>query len=385
MQKIAILRGGGLGDFIFTLPALAALRLRYPDAEIVLLGQAWHAAFLAGRPGPIDRVVVLPPARGVSLLDTVPAPPGAQTAQDAFFAAMQDEQFDLAIQLHGGGRYSNPFIRRLGARWTVGLKTPDAEPLDAWVPYVYFQPEVLRYLEVVALVGASSPAVLEPRLVVTAADLAEARRAVPHLPLDGAPDAAPLVVLHPGAGDGRRRWPPKHFAIVADALRAAGASVAIVGVDAERPLAASVASAMCIQAENLCGRLSLGGLAGLLARSGVMIGNDSGPLHLAGAVGAPTVGIYWCGNLINAGPMTRARHRPLPAWRLACPACGADVIRARCDHEVSYTADVSPEEVLAAGCELLALPPRDSPRPTRGGRAGPAPSPRLRVGRVAAD
>ena len=64
--KIAVLRANGLGDFLFILPALEALRAAYPQAEIVLLANAWHASFLAGRPGPIDRVVVVPPSRGVS-------------------------------------------------------------------------------------------------------------------------------------------------------------------------------------------------------------------------------------------------------------------------------------------------------------------------------
>ena len=65
VRKIAVLRVNGLGDFIAAVPALEALRAAYPAAEIVLLAKDWHAAFLAGRPGPVDRVVVVPPARGV--------------------------------------------------------------------------------------------------------------------------------------------------------------------------------------------------------------------------------------------------------------------------------------------------------------------------------
>jgi len=64
-RKIAVLRPGALGDFVFTLPALDALHDTYPDAEIVLLGRAWHAEFLRRRPGPVHRVVVIPIARGV--------------------------------------------------------------------------------------------------------------------------------------------------------------------------------------------------------------------------------------------------------------------------------------------------------------------------------
>ena len=61
VHKIAVLRCNALGDFIFTLPALDALRAAYPHAEIVLLGKPWHAEWLATRPSPIDRVVAVPP------------------------------------------------------------------------------------------------------------------------------------------------------------------------------------------------------------------------------------------------------------------------------------------------------------------------------------
>lgn len=67
VRKIAVLRANAIGGFLFALSALEALRLAYPEAEITLLEMAWHQAFLAGRSGPIDRVVVVPGARGISL------------------------------------------------------------------------------------------------------------------------------------------------------------------------------------------------------------------------------------------------------------------------------------------------------------------------------
>src|SRR5918912_1332 len=66
VTKIAVLRANGLGDFIFALPALEALRAAYPQAELVYLGKRWHHALLAGRPGPLDRIVVVPPSAGVN-------------------------------------------------------------------------------------------------------------------------------------------------------------------------------------------------------------------------------------------------------------------------------------------------------------------------------
>ncbi len=352
VRKIAVLRANSLGDFVFTLPALSALRSAYPDAEIVLLAREWHRAFLTERPGPFDRIVPIPSVPGVTQAAHEPAD---EDELARFFAAMRAEEFDLAVQLHGGGAYSNPFVAELGAGVTVGLRAPGARELDRCVPYVYYHHEVLRYLEVVSLVGARAPAI-DPTLAVTERDLAEARSVV-------SDRRRPLVALHPGAADPRRRWPPERFAAVGDALARAGADVLVTGTEDERELVDSVVRAMEEEARPLAGRLSLRGLAGLLARCAVVVSNDTGPLHLARAVGAATVGIYWCGNMINGGPLTRSRHRALLSWTVRCPVCGADAAyvsdapggqRERCPHDPSFVAEVPVADVRFAALELLA-------------------------------
>jgi hypothetical protein len=84
------------------------------------LGKEWHAAFLRGRPAPLHRVIVLPNYRGVSQPDTwAEESDEDRAAQDLFFTEMQEEQFDLALQMHGGGGNSNPFLLRLGAHVTA--------------------------------------------------------------------------------------------------------------------------------------------------------------------------------------------------------------------------------------------------------------------------
>lgn len=343
VRKIAVVRANGIGDYCFALPALVALRTAYPDAEIVLLGKRWHAEFLKHRPGPVDRAIAVPPYGGVSV---EPGEPEDTKALERFFGQMHGERFDLALQLHGGGRYSNPFTRRLGARVTAGLRTPDAEALDRTIPYFYFQPEILRYLEVVSLVGAT-PVTVEPQIAVMPGDIAQASQ----LRLN---HDAPLAVLHPGATDARRRWPVENFASVARALADAGAQVVVIGSGPERSLTRTVAARA--PATDLCDRLSLGGLTALLARARVVVANDSGPLHLAAAVGAPTVGIFWCGNMINGGLATRARHRPLVSWRLECATCGRNTLYDNCEHRTSFVADVPVAEVRAAALELLGAP-----------------------------
>ena len=341
IHKIAVLRANALGDFIFALPALEALRVAYPEAEIVLLAKKWHANFLANRAGPIDRVVVVPFSKGVN---EEPGLVENLKEQEQFFKAMTQERFDLAIQLHGGGRYSNPFLLALGAQMTVGLKTPDAVPLDRWVPYIYFQSEIIRYLDVVSLIGAKVT-VLEPRISVIEEDLVEARRIVPE-------QEKPLVALHPGASDPERRWPPEKFTTVGDALATEGAHIVVTGTKEEEHLVDAVISAMEAKAQNLCGCLSLGGLASLFSRCRLLISNDSGPLHLAASVGTATVGIYWCFNLVTAGILTRSSHRPVISWRLTCPICGIERSRMSCEHHSSFVADIPTKEVIMAALDL---------------------------------
>ena len=123
VRRLAVLRANGLGDYVVSEPALAALRAAYPDAEITLLGAAHHAALLDGRPGPVDRVLVVPPMPGVRV---GPGPDASEDEIEAWCAARRAEHYDLAVQVHGGGRNSNRLLLRLGARVTVGAATPDA-------------------------------------------------------------------------------------------------------------------------------------------------------------------------------------------------------------------------------------------------------------------
>jgi ADP-heptose:LPS heptosyltransferase len=356
VARIAVLRANGIGDHLFAVPALDALRAAYPRAEIVLLGQPWHADALRDRPGPVDDAVAVPPAEGIWTAAGAPPDPAAL---DRFVDGMRRRPVDLAVQLHGGGRFSNPLVSRLGARVTAGMRSEDAAPLDRWVRYVYWHHEVFRYLEVVRLVGAE-PVGLEPRFHVLDRDRAEADAAAGSLP-------APLVALNPGATDPRRRWPPDRFAAVGDALAGAGAAVVVTGDAGDVPLADGVVAAMRAPARSLAGLLSLGGLAALLERATLLVSNDTGPLHLAAAVGTATVGVYWAGNAVNAGPVTAGRHRPVLSWQLRCARCGEHYLVRRCEHDASFVLDVPVGEVAAAALDAFALE-RERERGTAGAR-----------------
>ena len=340
VSRIAVLRGGGLGDLLFALPAISALAAAYPAARITLLGTPAHVELLENTVGPVRDVRVLPFAEGVRPGPEDPA------AVEAFVRLMRQEEFDLAVQVHGGGRFSNPFLLRLGARHTVGLQTPDAGPLERNVPYLYYQHEPLRALEVAGVAGAP-PVELEARIRPLQRHAVAAGRLLQEL---GAVER-PVVAIHPGATDPRRRWPAKYFGDVAGACAADGCRVLVLGSAEEQQLAAYVVMAAGSErVTSLAGKLKLGTLAALLDRCAVLLGNDSGPRHLAQALGTPTVGLYWVGNLINAGPLGRSLHRAHLSWATRCPECGADLTQvgwtaARCAHDMSLLTDISPLDV----------------------------------------
>lgn len=343
VERIAVLRGGGLGDLLFAMPAMEALAAAYPGARLTLLGTPLHAELLAARPGPVAEVEILPATEGIRA--GVDDPP----ATDRFLHRMQECGFDLALQLHGGGRFSNPFLARLGARVTAGLRTPDAAELDRFVPYQYYQHEMLRALEVVGLLGAA-PVLLEPVIPVSPGELARGFELV---------GEGPVLAIHPGATDPRRRWPAQRFGEIAKRVVAEGARVVVVGDSSDTAAADEIVAIAGSGAASLAGRLSLGELVGVLAAVGSFVGNDSGPRHLAQAVGCSTVAIYWVGNLVNAGPLGRSRHRVHVSWTTSCPVCGRDSSQVgwkseRCEHDVSFVADVGTEEVYADVAELMA-------------------------------
>jgi ADP-heptose:LPS heptosyltransferase len=106
----------------------------------------------------------------------------------------------------------------------------------------------------------------------------------------------------------------------------------------------------------LIGRLSFSALLGVLERADLLAGNDSGPRHLAAAVGTASVSVYRVGNLLTAGPLSRDRHRVLVSHRMHCPVCGADQTDHRCEHDCSLVDDVPVEAVLAEARSLLSRP-----------------------------
>ncbi|MBA2760423.1 MAG: glycosyltransferase family 9 protein [Segetibacter sp.] len=351
VKKIAVLRANALGDFIVTLPAFKAIQNTYPNAEIILLGKPWHKAFLVEGRSPVDRVIVVPVKKGIRN-EVNQMEKAAETEQ--FFEDMEQEQFDIAISFQGNGNSANPFVKRLAARYTAGLWTEGAERLDRCLNYYYYQSETLRYLEVASLIGAT-PLNFEPEINVLEEDKKEIRHFLSEV------GNKPFIALHPVATDIRRMWPVENYAGLADILQQKGFQIVFTGSADDRKVADGIIADMKQPAFNVCGNLTLGGLAALLAEAALMVSADTGPLHLARAVNTPTVGIYWAPNLINWGPVTRNIHRPVVSWNMPCPFCGVipynpypfEPVTTDCKHEVSFVRDVTVVAVMEAVESLL--------------------------------
>ena len=124
----------------------------------------------------------------------------------------------------------------------------------------------------------------------------------------------------------------------------------LVGSQQDHKASAQVVELIGEGAVDLTGQVSLGGTLALARRSLLFLGNDSGPRHLAAAVGSPTVGIFWVGNLMAFGPLVGGANRALVSFTVACPVCGREQLDDRCEHDVSFVDSVTTEQVLRA-CE----------------------------------
>ncbi|TFV58630.1 glycosyltransferase family 9 protein [Mycobacterium sp. PS03-16] len=252
-DTILVLRALGLGDLLTGVPALRGLRRAYPDTRVVLAVPERFAQ-LAMLTGAVDAVE---PTAGLGRLRPLRTPPA------------------LAVNLHGSGPES---IRDLLAIEPRSLLTHrhDAFPGLQGPPWRDDIHEVDRWCGLLDWAG----------IACDPADLGIGR---PH----GCPDRSGVVVIHPGAASGARRWPVDRFAAVAAALRADGHEVVVTGDSNELELARAVAQQAGLpDTAVLAGTLGLLGLVGLIADCRLLICGDTGVGHIATATGTPSVLLF---------------------------------------------------------------------------------------------
>ena len=273
-----------LGDVVLALPALRAAA---PSDVLVLAGLA-PLLQLAGLPGRI-----VPMTRGAS---------GALAAARALRAARYQRGVLLPPSFSSALIFA---LGRVAARRgtdTDGrrLLLTDAVPAKSLVG-------VHRAKQYMALVGAAG----------AAGTVAEGAVPIPRLDIPRPKNEGRVVGVFPGGNARSRRWEPDRFADLVGRLAKRGDRVVVFGGPAERELTARVAGDAAV---DLGGQTDLAQLAAGIASCDLLVTNDTGPLHLAGAVGTPTVSLWGAGDPAVTGPLG-ARQRMLRHPELDCVPC----------------------------------------------------------------
>jgi len=356
--SILLIRPDHLGDLLFTTPALRALRQAFPQARITGLVGPWAEAVVASNPC-LDEVMLCPfpgftrqPKR--SIIEPY-------IVLGHYARLLREKEFDLAVVLrfdHWWGALL-AYLAHIPRR--VGYDIAEVKPfLTDAVPYVPGRHEVEQNL---ALVEAISGQPLLRRLdghpwqgfplefPLRAQDREFATR---YLAEQGVREDDPLVCIHPGAGAPVKLWRKEGWAQVADALvKGYGAKVILTGSASEEPLVQAIAERMASQPLVAAGQTTLGGLAALMARCRLALGVDSGPLHLAVAVGTPTVHLYGPVDSRTFGPWgDPARHIVLTS-DMDCIPCNRLDYREEELEAHPCVRDISEAQVLEAARQLL--------------------------------
>lgn len=336
-RKIALLRASRIGDFINATPAVRAIKTTLPGAQITMITLPMLQE-VAERCSAIDHVVQFPGYPG--LADQFFDPVRARI----FIEQMQAEKFDLAVQMQGTGVYSNPFMLMLGARWTAGFVRPGDPPgrLAAAMPWPETGHEVARVLALTAFLGFPTPPNLLPEFGLRPEDHAAAERWLADVP-------RPWIGIHIAARDRTRRWPVERFANAATVLqRRWGGTILLLGETRDRVLGEEALQSAGAAYLNLAGCTSLPVSGAILQRLAVFLTNDTGPAHIAYAVGAPTVTIFGGGDPRRNGPLTAGPHRIL-AHPVPCRPCETGA----CPIEFHCLENITVEQVVAAAEEIF--------------------------------
>jgi len=318
MNRILIVRMSALGDIVHALPVLAALRHAHPPAEIDWLADSAYAGILDLVDGLANRIVVRP----------------GYTRALAF---MRSRRYDAALDLQGLLK-SAAAARFSGARRVIGFETSAVRERGAAWFYTETAPVsdsshvIQKNLSVLALLG------------VTPGEIAFPFRTPASRVIDHVTSRAPggFALINPGGAWPNKRWPPDRFGALARRIGGAfGLRSFVLWGPRERALADAVSAASGGCAET-APETTLADLLALSRAAALMVSGDTGPVHIAAAVGTPIVGLY--------GPTWPARNGP---WHpddevvSRAEACVCHHKR-QCRRSARCIDDITVDEVFAA-------------------------------------
>ena len=347
MNRILIVRLGALGDVVHAIPVAAALRRAFPAARIDWLVSAKYREILDLVPV-IDRRLVINdrPSTGSGR-----AEPGGTSLLTAI-RELRRSRYDIAIDLQGLIK-SAVLARASGAPRVVGFSSRYAREraarffyTDAYDPGrggLYDARETRHVVDInlglLGVLGITAPAREFP---IEAIDSDAARSAREQA-------GGPYALLNPGAAWPNKRWPPERLAAIATALRARhGLMSVVLWGPGEEALAAAVAAG-ANGAAVVSPKTTIADLVALARRAALMVSGDTGPTHIAAALGTPIVGIY--------GPTRPARNGPMSPLDVTVSrdrVCQCHHLR-RCTLDRMCLLDIEVAEVLEA-CERRLAP-----------------------------
>lgn len=299
-RRVLLVKPSAIGDVVHALPVLSLMRRAWPEAHIAWLIAPACSGLVEGHPMVSETITF--DRRGLSGWYRSPAAAGRL---GGLLRRLREGRFDLVLDLQGLLR-SGLLSYATGAPIRVGLASARE---GARSFYTHRVPDVGtsrhgagtprhavdRYLDAAEFLGLGRHPV-EFVFHVTQADEAAADAYLG--PLQG----RPFAVLVPGANWPTKRWPAQHFAALARLLREhLGLAVVVVGSAGDAELSREVGPDV-----SLCGRTTLGELTAVLSRATVVVANDTGPMHIAAALGRPLVTLFGPTDPRRTGPYRRA-------------------------------------------------------------------------------
>jgi lipopolysaccharide heptosyltransferase II len=357
-RNILCIRLDHMGDVLMCTPAMRAIRQSDPAMRVTLLASGGGAA-VAGGIAEVDEVIRY---AAPWMKSSSPHPPEADLAM---IAALRKRAFDAAVIFTTYSQSPLPAawmcqLAEIPLRLAHCHENP-YQLLSDWVrdpePQQTIRHEVQRQLDLVAGVGFRTDE-LRLSFRVTPADAAWCRQWLTASGIAG----RPWIALHPGASAPSRRYPAAHWAKVAlDLASRLGYVLVFTGDAQEVALVEEIRHGIGAATYSLAGELDIGKLAAIIGAAGLLISNNTGPVHLAAALGTPIVDLY---------ALTNPQHTP---WQVPnrvlyhmveCRNCYQSV----CPHgHQDCLAKVAPASVVQAAIELMRLyphPAQPSPDPS---------------------
>ena len=307
--RLLAIQIAGIGDLVLATPALDALRERYPDARIDLLTSPRAVGLLQGHPA-LDEVFAFDIGRFRNPLSLL-LPGNGRDLKDSI-APMRKVGYDALLSLNNisttrGAWTLGGLMKLIGAPIWVGRNTDSRAPwFDCAVTDHSDEPtpEALTKLRVAACLDASTQ---DRPLHLPIRD--EDRRKIEELL---PPSTKPFAAILPGANVEMKRWPVERFGRVAEHLAQRGYQIVTLGGTEDRVVVDRMQGSASVNLLRFEGMLNLSETAAMLAACSVTVSNDTGPMHMAAAVGTPLVALFCSVNVSRYRPwMDEKKYRVL--------------------------------------------------------------------------